>query len=596
MRKLLTITALLAVLFTAGAADVKISSLTPATTLYNSDIFYVVTNGVDRKVTLFYLRSNILYGLVLSSANLPAGLSTSNYVGTFTGDGAGITNITASGLPANLTGTVVQATTDLFAKDVTAARWLNVSNFTFAYQKGGGVAERLALSLTGGSEFLWFGVDAVGEYYMKANAGTWTNNNGIAGAFYGTLFGNFVSTANSTNTGATVIGTNLIQDVSSTINGVTFTNGAITAPGGLTVGTGASALTLYNGADQVIAGFSASNWFGDGLGVTNIQSTNIVGTMANATAAVNATNFWGTLTAAQVTNALPAILTNNISGNATTSTHSTNFWGTLTAAQVTNALPAILTNAINTSGTVAAGTINAATFNVGTLVVTNAPEFLDTSLTNATGQTIAQEIAAALSTVDTLEVTTLNAGTLNVTNAPVFLNTITTNAAGETISWAQQRGASGLTNLAAGTGTGLTSLLTSAVTNALPAILTNNTSGNATTATTATYLSGTRTNWDSSTNGFDGTLTLSKVQYTNCAGLWGGLTLAGPAAPPTSTDRPGVLFIYNSSGSNFVVTTPASWKSSDWGTTRTLTNAQVLVVSLDVYADVMTNAAIAQFK
>lgn len=59
-------------------------------------------------------------------------------------------------------------------------------------------------------------------------------------------------------------------------------SGPLWVTNGITIGTGASVLNLYNGADEIIAGFAASNWFGNGLGLTNLQWTNIVSTPARS--------------------------------------------------------------------------------------------------------------------------------------------------------------------------------------------------------------------------------------------------------------------------------------------------------------------------
>ena len=348
MRKLLTITALLSVLFTAGAADVKVSALTPATTLYNTDIFYVVTNGVDRKVTLFYLRSNILYGLVLSPTNLPAGLSTSNYVGTFTGDGSGITNVTLAAIPFgnqfDTTGAQVYITNSAIMTNI-------VSKGSIIVQKTG--ETELA-------NFWEWAFDNTDTNLTLVGPDTWGGAVHMEITRYGALFG-----------------TNYIANLSSELNGVTISNAAITVPGGLTVGTGASVLTLYNGADQVIAGFAASNWFGNALGMTNLQGSNVVGAVAIASNATNdgggiaLPNIWtaqlgsANLTnwSALVTSAKPGIWEAQVGSAALTNLAAgtgTGLTSLLTSA-VTNSLPAILTNAINTSGNLVASGLTIST-------------------------------------------------------------------------------------------------------------------------------------------------------------------------------------------------------------------------------------------
>jgi hypothetical protein len=78
---------------------------------------------------------------------------------------------------------------------------------------------------------------------------------------------------------------------------------------------------------------TATSVAGNGGLLTNLNGTAVTGVVATATSAVNSTNFFGTLTAAQVTNALPATLTNSTTGNATTATsatssaNSTNLYG-----------------------------------------------------------------------------------------------------------------------------------------------------------------------------------------------------------------------------------------------------------------------------
>jgi hypothetical protein len=95
---------------------------------------------------------------------------------------------------------------------------------------------------------------------------------------------------------------------------------------------------------------------------------------------------------------------------------------------------------------------------------------------------------------------------------------------------------------------------------------------------------------DFPTNLFSGTSITLGAPYSISTGS--DVNLTGLANVPTSTMRRGVLFIVATSTIN--VTNPVSWHTSDFVSTRLLTNGNVMVVGIEVQPSLFTNAYVVQ--
>jgi hypothetical protein len=137
--------------------------------------------------------------------------------------------------------------------------------------------------------------------------------------------------------------------------------------------------------------------------LTNYYGSNVVGTVANATAAVNTTNFWGVLSttnlpveyvAPEATHATNA----DLATVATSANNSTNFWGQLSATNLPASFVAPeATHATNAnSATFATSASNATNF-WGSLNATNLPaSFVAPEATHSTNSDLAAVATAAI--------------------------------------------------------------------------------------------------------------------------------------------------------------------------------------------------------
>jgi hypothetical protein len=147
----------------------------------------------------------------------------------------------------------------------------------------------------------------------------------------------------------------------------------------LSSGWGAVTATSITTTSSIIVELPLSNYSIE-------QQTNIASALAAAiNSSFNTNPITTVITAEQVTNALPPVLTNSITGNSGTVT-------TVTPGQVTNALPPVLTNSITgNSGTVTAVTPAQIT-NALPAVLTNSTTGNSGGLNAAAGQSSAADL------------------------------------------------------------------------------------------------------------------------------------------------------------------------------------------------------------
>jgi hypothetical protein len=290
------------------------------------------------------------------------------------------------------------------------------------------------------------------------------------------------SVANPTTTPAiTILVSNIVP------RSVIVTNDAVAdAPGLVTISNGIVTATTFIGAlsgnaTTATAATHATNFWG-----TIVQSNLTLATITNntsgnattattatsATAAIHATNFWGIIAQSNLT---LATITNNTSGNAATATaaiaatHATNFWGVIAQSNLTLAT---ITN--NTSGNAGTAT-TASTANAGDDASGFFPQSLTTNstiltsvvlvgngvrgaITNSTGTAVpinADGSASTFAQISTVFPALTNGDTRG---ASLPLAALQTNNAGVGYVLTFTNGIVAWTNSAAGVGGGVSSV------------------------------------------------------------------------------------------------------------------------------------------
>ena len=115
-------------------------------------------------------------------------------------------------------------------------------------------------------------------------------------------------------------------------------------------------------------------------------------------------------------------------------------------------------------------------------------------------------------------------------------------------------------------------------------------SGAVATATGASYSTNA---FDATTNVFGGNIVLGQSCTTNFSG---NVTISGLTSLPGSTERAGRFMGLNTDSATHTVTTPASWRCSDYTSTHYVTNGFAIALVPDVLPGQMTNCAVAYFK
>ena len=274
---------------------------------------------------------------------IAGGSSNVTFQTILSGTSTGAVMVVSNGASLSAAGSgTIAATTAANASNVTAATLTNAVNTPGAGSFAGGL---VAHGSGAGSEALGisasaFGTDAVAlgdnsaaynfSVALGYNAQAQGSNEVAVGVNSAALAGGAtaigeISQAAATN--STAIGQNsYAQYASSTAigyNSHTTTsnqvmlgtaNETVVAPGGIST-------PQFNVGTLIVSNAPNLN----GANITNVQGANVVGAVASATLATTATTAnalatGATLTQAQVTNAIPAVITNSISGNAATAT------------------------------------------------------------------------------------------------------------------------------------------------------------------------------------------------------------------------------------------------------------------------------------
>ncbi|HEY3854797.1 MAG TPA: hypothetical protein VGO67_10425, partial [Verrucomicrobiae bacterium] len=321
----------------------------------------------------------------------------------FTGNGSGLTNIPGSSITGTLANTLL---TNVF--------FLNASNNLTNVVVATNTANQISGTFTGS---------------LNGNATTATTAT-TATSFSGSLAGDVAGTQ-----GATVVSSVGGQSAANVASGVLAANGAASA-------NTASKIVLRDATGSFAAGtITATNFTGNGVGLTNVPGSSITGTLANTlltnvfflSASNNLTNV---VVATNAANQLSGTFNGSLNGNAASSTTATSFSGSL-AGDVTGTQSAtvvssvggqsaanVASGALAANGAASANTANTlverdatGSFAAGTLTATNFTGN-GVGLTNIPGSSITGTLANTLLT----NVFFLNASN-NLANVIVATNT-----------------------------------------------------------------------------------------------------------------------------------------------------------------------------
>ena len=326
---------------TAGSGIIIVTNGSPIT---NYTISRTNGGGVQTDYTNTWTGTNTFTNTVIAT-NAAA---FNQFAGTFSGNGAGLTNLPAQVLSSTYTNAVnFSNSADVFAGD-----GAGLTNVTAAGLTG---TNSSAVSFTNaGNVFVGSGAGLTSLNASQLTGGPWTNAS-VAGIANSSAYNQSNPVTSAFATISTNAHLHLTDEWGTTYN--THTNGALTivmtngntlnwSNGGLTLSSNASYLSYSNGNLSVSGGF-----VGDGSALTNVTATALSGTYSAPVFLTNTANIFdgngGGLTNLAAASIEPGSAGISISGNAATATYATNAGTAILASNLVSGIS--ITNAIITN-------------------------------------------------------------------------------------------------------------------------------------------------------------------------------------------------------------------------------------------------------